>query len=54
MSCARQRLGIHRVWSLQGSSPGPTKNSDGSIVVTSEVIDVSTSTTRIEKMTFNV
>ena len=32
----------------KGRVPGPTKNSDGSIVVTSEVIDVSTSTTRIE------
>lgn len=38
----------------KGRVPGPTKNSDGSIVVTSEVIDVSTSTTRIEKLTFNV
>ena len=28
---------------------GPTKDSDGSMVVTSEVIDVSTSTRRIEK-----
>ena len=36
-----------------GRVPGPTKDSDGSMVVTSEVIDVSTSTRRIEKMTFS-